>query len=172
MADTEPTWIYAADGGAKVVDLARDASAPDGWSRDPGVITDPAKRTADALSGVAAPVVDEWVPANADRAEAYESEKTQYEAELATAKSEIDRLKSVIDKGMAENADLLRAIEDAEAEVEKAATDLAALRDALAAAETDKTAALASVDGLTAELASAKADLDAATAPKAPAKGK
>ena len=52
---TYPTWGYREDGQSRVFELASpNDDLPKGWSKDPNVIKDPAKRSADAVSGVAA----------------------------------------------------------------------------------------------------------------------
>lgn len=166
----EPTWIYHPDGSAKIVDLAPGADVPEGWSRSPAVISDPARATADALTVRATGLTF------ACRVEAAASPAAETSADpdaLASALAEIERLRGIIETGSAENAAMVAEIETAETTLSEAADRIAALTADLAKAQADggfavqeRDAAFASLDALKAELDQVKADLDAATKPK------
>lgn len=154
-----PTWIYAADGGAKIVNLAPGADAPEGWSRDIAIIKDQALATAEAVTARAEgrdafrPDVVEVesvlaeVALNAVPAEMHDAAIEQ----IAALTADIAKRDEFIAKGMAENEQLL-------AEVEAAEKQVAAAAEALKAAH--------------AEIAALTAQLDAVTAPAKPqAKG-
>lgn len=173
MSTTNPTWGYQPDGSAQIFDLAPGEGLPDGWHGSPACITDPALATADALS--AALQGRAYVPAVADAVSGFRvDEPAAVDADaLANALAEIDRLKGVIDAGMAENDRLVAEIQGAETALSEASAAMADLRDSLAKAHEDgrvnaaeRDAAKVAVEALTANLAKAHADLEAATAPK------
>ena len=182
MSTTNPTWGYKPDGAAQILDLAPGEGLPDGWHDSPACITDPALATADALS--AALQGRAYVPPVADVVSGFrvgESAAAVDADALANALTEIDRLKGVIEAGMAENATLVAEIETAETTLEGASAAMSELQAALAKAQEDGGFAVAerdeahkSLDALKAELAQVKADLDEATKPKpaAAAKGR
>ncbi|WHQ72528.1 hypothetical protein [Methylorubrum extorquens] len=182
MSTINPTWGYKPDGAAQIFDLAPGERLPDGWHDSPACITDPALATADALS--AALQGRAYVPAVADAVSGFrlEGEPAAVDPDaLASALAEIDRLKGVIEAGMAENATLVADIDAAEKTLEGASAAMSDLQSALAKAHEDgrvtvaeRNAAKEAVEALAAELAQVKADLDAATAPKpvSAAKGK
>ena len=181
MSTINPTWGYKPDGSAQIFDLAPGEGLPDGWHHSPACITDPALATADALS--AALQGRAYVPVVADAISGFRvDEPAAVDADaLANALAEIDRLKGVIEAGMAENATLVADIDAAEKTLEGASAAMSDLQSALAKAHEDgrvtvaeRNEAKAAAEALAAELAQAKADLDAATAPKpvSAAKGK
>ncbi|MGG3814564.1 hypothetical protein ABEV34_23345 [Methylorubrum rhodesianum] len=171
--ETIPTWGYKADGSAQIFALAPGADLPEGWSASPTVITDPSRATADALTMRATGLTF------AHPVEEPASEPSAVD-ELLAALTEIDRLKGVIEAGMAENERLASELDEADKllgaaadSYKKATDDLAAFSEQLAKAHEDtrvnaaeRDAAKAAVEALTADLAQAKADLEAATAPK------
>lgn len=176
MSTTNPTWGYQPDGSAQIFDLAPGKGLPDGWHGSPACITDPALATADALS--AALQGRAYVPPVADAVSGYRVDEPVAAAAvdadaLANALTEIDRLKGVIEAGMAENATLVAEIESAEKTLEGASAAMSDLQAALAKAQEDGGFAVAerdeankALDALKAELAQVKADLDEATKPK------
>lgn len=182
MSTTNPTWGYKPDGSGQIFDLAPGEGLPDGWHDSPACITDPALATADALS--AALQGRAYVPAVIDAVSGFRVDGEEPVAvdpdALANALAEIDRLKGVIETGMAENAELVAEIDAAGTALTSASAAMADLRDSLAKAHEDgrvnaaeRDAAKAAVEALTADLAKAHADLEAATAPKpTAAKGK
>lgn len=172
--ETNPTWGYMPDGSAQIFDLAPGADLPEGWSPSPSVITDPSRATADALTMRATGLTF------AHPVEEPASEPSAVD-ELLAALTEIDRLKGVIEAGMAENATLVAEIETAEKTLEGASAAMSDLQAALAKAQEDGGFAVAerdeahkALDALKVELAQVKADLDEATKPKpaAAAKGR
>jgi len=174
MSTINRTWGYKPDGAAQIFDLAPGEGLPDGWHDSPACITDPVLATADALS--AALQGRAYVPAVADAVSGFrvEGEAAAIDADaLANALAEIDRLKGVIEAGMAENATLVAEIEAAEKTLEGASAAMSDLQAALTKAQEDGGFAVAerdeankSLDALKAELAQVKADLDEATKPK------
>lgn len=172
MDDTTiPTWGYKPDGSAEIFDLVPGAALPDGWDASPTVIVDPEFATAEALTARAAG--REYVP---PRETAALTGSVDPDA-LGDALAEIDRLKGIIETGVAENERLIGEIEAAEAAVEQATASLAALGADLTKAQADggfaveeRDAALKDLDAVKAELAGVRADLDALTAPPAAAK--
>lgn len=183
MSTTNPTWGYQPDGSAQIFDLAPGEGLPDGWHGSPACITDPALATADALS--AALQGRAYVPAVADAVSGFrvdgEGSAVVDPDALANALAEIDRLKGVIESGMAENAELVAEIDAAGAALTSASAAMADLRESLAKAHEDgrvnaaeRNEAKAAAAALAAELAQVKADLDEATKPKpaTAAKGK
>lgn len=173
MSTTNPTWGYQPDGSAQIFDLAPGKGLPDGWHNSPACITDPALATADALS--AALQGRAYVPPVADAVSGYRiDECAAVDADaLASALAEIDRLKGVIEAGLAENATLVAEIETAETTLEGASAAMSDLQAALAKAQEDGGFAVAerdeankALDALKAELAQVKADFDEATKPK------
>ncbi|MDV2984161.1 UNVERIFIED_CONTAM: hypothetical protein Q9R58_07590 [Methylobacteriaceae bacterium AG10] len=181
MSTTNPTWGYRPDGAAQIFDLAPGEGLPDGWHDSPACITDPALATADALS--AALQGRAYVPPVADAVSGFRvDEPAAIDPDaLANALAEIDRLKGMIEAGMAENATLVAEIETAETTLEGASAAMSDLQAALAKAQEDGGFAVAerdeahkALDALKVELAQVKADLDEATKPKpaAAAKGR
>lgn len=174
MSTTNPTWGYKPDGAAQIFDLAPGEGLPDGWHDSPACITDPALATADALS--AALQGRTYVPAVADAVSGFriEGELAAVDPDaLANALAEIDRLKGVIEAGMAENATLVAEIDSAEKALDGASAAMSDLQAALARAHEDgrvsvaeRNEAKAAAEALAAELAQVKADLDEATKPK------
>ncbi|CAO4179643.1 Putative kinesin K39 [Methylorubrum populi] len=175
--ETIATWGYKPDGSAQIFDLAPGADLPEGWSPSPSVITDPSQATADALTMRATGLT--FAHAVEGQASGPASEPSAVD-ELLAALTEIDRLKGVIEAGMAENERLASELDEADKllgaaadSYKKATDDLAAFSEQLAKAHEDtrvnaaeRDAAKAAVEALTADLAQAKADLEAATAPK------
>ncbi|MBB2959847.1 hypothetical protein [Methylobacterium sp. R2-1] len=164
--ETVATWGYKPDGSAKIFDLAPGAGLPEGWHLSPSVITDPGLATAGALTMRATGLTF------AHTAEVPASEPSAVD-ELLAALTEIDRLKGVIEAGMAENATLVAEIDSAEKTLEGASAAMSDLQAALAKAQEDGGFAVAerdeatkAIDALKAELAQVKADLDEATKPK------
>ncbi|MEN3229187.1 hypothetical protein PUR21_16340 [Methylorubrum rhodesianum] len=174
MSTSNPTWGYQPDGSAQIFDLAPGEGLPEGWHGSPACITDPALATADALS--AALQGRAYVPAIADAVSGFRVDEPAAAVDpdaLTNALAEIDRLKAVIEAGMAENATLVAEIETAETTLEGASAAMSELQAALAKAQEDGGFAVAerdeahkSLDALKAELAQVKADLDEATKPK------
>ncbi|KQP99718.1 hypothetical protein ASF59_09930 [Methylobacterium sp. Leaf121] len=172
--ETIATWGYKPDGSAQIFDLAPGADLPEGWHASPSVISDQSLATADALTMRATGLTF------AHPVEVPASEPSAVD-ELLTALTEIDRLKGVIEAGMAENAALVADIDAAEKTLEGASAAMSDLRESLAKAHEDgrvnaaeRDAAKAAVEALTADLAQVKADLGEATKPKpaAAAKGR
>jgi hypothetical protein len=177
--ETIATWGYQPSGAAKIFDLAPGEALPDGWDASPSVITDPMLASAEALSAavqgrVYIPMIVAEVRADVPAVDP---------DALANALAEIERLKGVIETGMAENAVLVGEIEAAEAALDDASKAMTDLRDSLAKAHEDgrvnaaeRDAAKVAVEALTADLAKAHADLAEATKPKpavtTPAKGR
>ena len=88
MAETIPTWIYRADGEARIENIAPGEPAPEGWSFDIGVIEDETKRTADAVSGVK-PAPEPIEPESPEAAVArLEARLAEHEAPLAAGPAE------------------------------------------------------------------------------------
>lgn len=183
-----PTWGYMPDGSAQIFDLASGGDLPEGWSLSPTVITDPARATADALTMRATGLT--FAHPFEQPASGSASEPSAVD-ELLAALTEIDRLKGVIDVGMAENERLAAELEASDALHESGATVMDSLKADLDAAQAtvadlqasllkahedgrvtvaERNEAKAAVEALSADLAKAKADLDEATKPK-PASG-
>ena len=168
--ETIATWGYKPDGSAQIFDLAPGADLPEGWSPSPSVITDPSRATADALTMRATGLT--FAHAVEGPASGPASEPSAVD-ELLAALTEIDRLKGVIEAGMAENATLVAEIEAAEVALGDASTAMRDLQASLAKAHedgrvnaTERDEAKAAAEKLAAELAQVKADLDEATKPK------
>ncbi|MBA9067170.1 RNA polymerase-interacting CarD/CdnL/TRCF family regulator [Methylobacterium sp. RAS18] len=166
---TVATWGYQPSGAARIFDLAPGEALPDGWDASPSVIIDSMLASAEALSAAVQGRV--YVPAIA--AEVRVDVPAVDTEMLGNALAEIDRLKSVIEAGMAENATLVAQIESAEKTLEGASAAMAELQASLAKAHEDgrvtvaeRNEAKAAAEALAAELAQVKADLDEATKPK------
>lgn len=170
--ETLPTWGYKPDGSAQIFPLSPGETLPEGWSTSPSVIEDPALATAEALTARAA---GRAYPQPAQVMPGEGAVTAALPDALSAALAENERLRGIIDTGMAENAVLLAEMETAETTLSEAADRIAALNAALAQAQADggfaaeeRDAARADLDALKAELDQARADLDAATKPKAP----
>lgn len=166
---TVATWGYQPSGAARIFDLALGEALPDGWDASPSVITDPMLASAEALSAA----VQGRVYAPAIAAEVRVDVPAVDTEMLGNALAEIDRLKAVIETGMAENAELVAEIDAAGAALTSASAAMADLRESLAKAHEDgrvnaaeRDAAKTAVEALTADLAKAQADLAEATKPK------
>lgn len=146
MSITQPTWIYAADGGAKMVDHVIGAPAPDGWSFDPGVIEDPALRTGDAISGVKLVVL---YP-EPEAAPGKDGAPVDACDDLGRAVARIAELEGFICEGIASNNELLAEVGLADADVARLTAELdetgPALADAIARGDRLEAALKASAD--------------------------
>jgi hypothetical protein len=159
VSTTQPTWIYRADGAAKIVEHPIGAAAPDGWSFDPNEIEDASKRTSDALSGVkpiAAYGADLDKPTDAagtpDTAGVIDDSAERMMRELEAALVRVSELEGIILVGTAENAEILADLSTAETDLARVLTDLEAtgpaLTDATARGDRLETALKASTDEL------------------------
>lgn len=136
VSDTQPTWIYRADGAAEIFERPHGADAPDGWSFDLNVIDDPALRTADAISGMKPHLVfgaDLELPTDGEPA----TDASEIEAALTAATARITELEGYICEGIAENQRMEAELSKADADLEEATAKIeaadAALVDATAA---------------------------------------
>lgn len=159
MADKEPTWIYQADGAAKIVDLAREEAAPKGWSRCPTVIEDESKRTANAISGVQPP------PLFGTDLDIVPGRDVDAAVELQAAQERIAELELRIQGGSAQNENLQAELLTAEEEMAKAAAAITDLQQRLADAEAGKQAAIDQIGLLRGELERARASIQPAAEP-------
>lgn len=181
--ETQSTWGYRPDGSAEIFELAPGQSLPDGWETSPACITNPVLATAEAITARSlgrtylVPVADPVSGFRLDVEAADAAPVTVDPDLLANALAENDRLKGLIETGMAENASLVAEIEAAEKALDEAGAAMADLQAALAKAHEDgrvtvaeRNEAKAAAEALAADLAKVKADLDEATKPK-PATG-
>lgn len=142
------TWIYHPTEPARVVTLDVSSGAPEGWSFDPSVIVDEAARSADAVSGIRPPVVDEASEAD--------QPPDAFEGALKSASKRIADLEAIIESGMAANEKMATDLAASEAEIDEAAAEVLQAKERAEAAEARAEQHAATITALQAELATAR----------------
>lgn len=122
-----PNMGYKADGSAWIFQLPPGAPLPEGWSPDPNVISDPAKRSAEAIS--AALEGRTYAPPAPSFNVVGPSEVETLRARVAELEADKARLEDVIKAGTAENEKLVAENNALEEELTAAATEMVALKE-------------------------------------------